>query len=759
MTGLSFSDPVRADASLPVWRRFTARQAIVLVGVVVIACVLAIAAGFILHLRAAAFDNSQREMRHLAVVLAEQTARAMQSVELVLASVEESLKRRDAAHWDGRAVHLMLADKSAGVPQIKQIAIVDAQGVVINSSRFYPAKRFSATDRSYFIMHRDSPSRDLIVSEPVLSRVGQDWLIIVSRRLDAPDGSFAGVMSVGLDPAYFEAVYREASGGDGRTIVLFRDDGLRLARYPALDGAIGAKVTNPVFSKFLASGTPDTTYRLVSRIDGQARLFAQHRVPGYPLVVTASIAETRILAMWWHEALLISLSVVFAAAAIAGLMIALRRHETRTSHQAMELAALVEKLDAARIEAEAAHAGLQRQTEIFSTLIRNLPVGVNLVDHDGCFMAFNRPFLELFDLPPERFGVGDTFEDFIRYLAEHDDVPGVDIEAAVRERVGRALDPAADQFERVRPSGRVVEVRRVALPSGGFVSTYIDVTEARRREADLEDARARLERHTAELVATAHKLDAANAAKSLFLANMSHELRTPLNAILGFSEVMRDGVVGALNAKYRGYARDIHASGSYLLRLINDILDTSKIEVGQLSLQDSPIDLAELLTECERLLLDKARAGGVSLITGLAPSLPSIRADRLRMKQILLNLLSNAIKFTPPGGQVRVSVAEPTEGGIAIVIADTGIGMKPESIPLALEPFRQLDSSFARRFEGTGLGLPLAKSLIELHGGRLEIESEPDKGTVVRVVLAADRVIQPPATDGGCAPDRRRRRA
>src|SRR5258708_21682060 len=153
MTGLSFSDPVRADASLPVWRRFAARRAIVLVGVVVIACVLAIAAGFILHLRAAAFDNSQREMRHLAVVLAEQTARAMQSVELVLASVEESLKRRDAAHWDGRAVHLMLADKSAGVPHIKQIAIVDAQGAAITSSRFYPAKRFSATDRSYFIMH------------------------------------------------------------------------------------------------------------------------------------------------------------------------------------------------------------------------------------------------------------------------------------------------------------------------------------------------------------------------------------------------------------------------------------------------------------------------------------------------------------------------------------------------------------------------------------------------------------------------------
>jgi signal transduction histidine kinase len=731
-------------------RRFAARLPITLVGGVVIATILVIAAGFLLYLRTAAFDNSRRETRHLAVVLAEQTARAMQSVELVLAAVDEDLKRRGTSDWGGADVHSMLADKIAGLPQIKQIALVDPRGIFINSSRFYPPSGLSAADRSYFIAHRDRPGRELVVSEPVRSRVGKEMLIIISRRLDAPDGSFAGVMAVGLDPDYFEAVYKAASETDGTAIVLFRDDGIRLARYPALAGTIGAKVDNPVFAHFLASGTVDTTYRLVARTDGRARLFSPRRVPGYPLVVTASIGEANILALWWHETLLIGISVALAALAIIGLVIALRRYEERTAGQAMELAALVDKLETARTR-------LQRQTEIFSTLIQNLPVGVNLVDHDGCFMALNRPFLDLFDLPPDRIAVGDRFESFIRDLAIRGDFPGQETETVVRQRVARAMDSSLDQFERVRPNGRVIEVRRVALPGGGFVSTYIDVTEARRREADLEDARARLERHTAELVATAEKLNAANAAKSLFLANMSHELRTPLNAILGFSETMREALVGPLSGKYRAYARDIHASGSYLLRLINDVLDTSKIEAGQLQLQDSAVDVAELVNECERLLVDKARDGGIRLAIDL-PSAPlRIRADRLRMKQILLNLLSNAIKFTPPGGEVRVSVPALDDGAIAILVADTGIGMKPESIPEALEPFHQLDNTFARRFEGTGLGLPLAKSLIELHGGRLEIESEPGKGTVVRVCLGADRVITPPAAGGRFAGPRRRR--
>jgi two-component system cell cycle sensor histidine kinase PleC len=386
---------------------------------------------------------------------------------------------------------------------------------------------------------------------------------------------------------------------------------------------------------------------------------------------------------------------------------------------------------------------LERQTAVFSTLIENLPVGVNLVDGDGRFMAFNRPFLDAFDVPLGRLQVGDSFERFIRFNAERGEYGPGDIEPKIRKRVDAARSPSPEQFERRRPNGHVLEVRRVTVPGGGFVSTYIDVTEARRRETDLEDARVRLERQATELAATAQKLNAANAAKSLFLANMSHELRTPLNAILGFSEILRDAVVGPLNTKYRQYASDIHTSGAYLLHLINDLLDISKHEVGHHRLQDETVDLAELVSECERLVRDKAHDGGVTLATRLPPDLPTILADRLRMKQILLNLLSNAVKFTPRHGHVRVSVVSPPGGGISIAVSDTGIGMTAADIPIALEPFRQIDNTFTRRYEGTGLGLPLAKTFTELHGGQLSIESVPGEGTTVRVWLPAARVAAP----------------
>jgi signal transduction histidine kinase len=339
------------------------------------------------------------------------------------------------------------------------------------------------------------------------------------------------------------------------------------------------------------------------------------------------------------------------------------------------------------------------------------------------------------------FKVGDSFDRFIRHNAERGEYGPGDVEDQVCERVVAAIDPQPHYFERTRPNGHVIEVRRVALPGGGFVTSYIDVTAARSREADLEEARARLEQQTQALIATATKLDAANSAKSRFLANMSHELRTPLNAVIGFSEVLRDAVLGPLSSKYREYARDIHASGTYLLRLINDVLDTSKIEVGQLELHEDDVELAEVARECERLLRDKARDGRVVLEMTLAPDLPLVRADRLRLKQIMLNLLSNAVKFTPPGGRVTLSVSPLSSGGIAMAVADTGIGMRPQEIPLALEPFQQLDNSLARRYEGTGLGLPLTKALVELHGGRLEIESAPGKGTTVHVSLPAARAI------------------
>ena len=243
--------------------------------------------------------------------------------------------------------------------------------------------------------------------------------------------------------------------------------------------------------------------------------------------------------------------------------------------------------------------------------------------------------------------------------------------------------------------------------------------------------------------------DAANTAKSLFLANMSHELRTPLNAILGFSEIIAAGSFGNAFERYRQYGHDIHVSGEHLLHLINDLLDQSRIEIGQLTLQDEVFDVAGLVEECRQVVACRADSGAVALSAFVAPRLPRLRADRVRIKQVLLNLLSNAVKFTRPGGSVRVTARRTADGGLALAVADSGIGMRPEDIPAAFEPFRQVDNSLTRNYEGAGLGLSLARALAQMHGGRLEITSEVDKGTIATLWLPPARLaaIRKPAPE------------
>jgi signal transduction histidine kinase len=234
--------------------------------------------------------------------------------------------------------------------------------------------------------------------------------------------------------------------------------------------------------------------------------------------------------------------------------------------------------------------------------------------------------------------------------------------------------------------------------------------------------------------------ETASRTKSEFLANMSHELRTPLNAVLGFAQVMRDAIVGPLSPQYQEYARYIVESGTHLLNVINDILDLSKVEAGRLELNERRVSVPHIIQSCVDLVQGRAALGAVILCSEIAPDLPRLSADPVRLQQILLNLLSNAIKFTRPGGRVTVSVARAPDGSVSFMVADTGIGMTRSEIAVALEVFGQVDSAVARRQQGTGLGLPLARLLTELHGGNLRVESEKSVGTVVTVVLPASRI-------------------
>jgi PAS domain S-box-containing protein len=247
-----------------------------------------------------------------------------------------------------------------------------------------------------------------------------------------------------------------------------------------------------------------------------------------------------------------------------------------------------------------------------------------------------------------------------------------------------------------------------------------------------------------DLIEAREHADFANRAKTEFLANISHELRTPLNGILGFSEIIRDQLFGPVSPpSYREYAIDIHESGEHLLELIGEVLDVAKIEAGKRELDESVFDLNRLAQSCFRLIGPKAERRRITMSLDFPTDLPHVMGEVLAMKQILVNLVSNAVKYTAPGGTVKIWARRETDGGLRIGVTDNGIGIAPQDIPIALTPFGQVQNLWTRRAEGTGLGLTLVTSLVALHQGKFELESELGKGTTALVILPADRIITP----------------
>jgi two-component system cell cycle sensor histidine kinase PleC len=389
--------------------------------------------------------------------------------------------------------------------------------------------------------------------------------------------------------------------------------------------------------------------------------------------------------------------------------------------------------------------------------IENISEAFVLWNADNQLVMCNSKYQQFHSLPARGCAAGTPYEDVTRAAKE----------PVVRQRVPLAHGEVQEgnTFEVQLGDGRWLQINERRTKDGGFVSVGTDITALKQHEErlldserelmntvrDLQKSRMALEQQSQRLADLAEKYsrektraEEANRSKSEFLANMSHELRTPLNAIIGFSEVMVQQFFGTMGSdKYVDYARDINKSGQYLLDVISDILDMSKIEAGRLQLEIKPCNVPAIIEESLRIVAPRAQEGKVE-VSVKVPKLLDLEGDKRALKQVFINLLANAVKFTPEGGRVSVT-AKKLDQRIVIVIADSGIGIPPRDLEKLGRPFEQVENQFTKTKSGSGLGLAISKSLVELHGGTLSIESEERKGTTVTVLLPRVAVQALPA--------------
>jgi len=365
--------------------------------------------------------------------------------------------------------------------------------------------------------------------------------------------------------------------------------------------------------------------------------------------------------------------------------------------------------------------------------IENISEAFVLWDQQNRLVVCNSKYQEFHNLSDDLIRPGTRYEDIVKSA----EAP------IVRTRLSNPEENPEDgnTFEVQLADNRWLQINERRTKDGGYVSVGTDISFLKHQEERLRSRETELEHQAQQLVELAEKYstektraEAANKSKSEFLANMSHELRTPLNAIIGFSEVMRTELFGKIGSdKYREYADDIHASGQYLLEVINDILDMSKIEAGRIELDIEDCDVAEIVEDCRKIIFPRAKEEKIDLMV-LPISDAVLKADRRALKQVFLNLLTNSVKFTDADGNIEVSaLIEDTM--MTFVIRDTGIGIPERDVAKLARPFEQVENQFTKSHDGSGLGLAISRSLIELHEGTFSIESRQGVGTTVRFSL------------------------
>jgi len=386
----------------------------------------------------------------------------------------------------------------------------------------------------------------------------------------------------------------------------------------------------------------------------------------------------------------------------------------------------------------AAEAELSRRAEEMAAMLASIHHGVMLWGADHRLIASNAAAAQMMHHPPGLLTPGRTDDEILDNMVQRGEFG--DGPAAQAYADGLRQRDHSTTYNRTLclRDGQLIDIRSEPIPGGGWVATYTDVTESRQSEEDLRRAK--------------EAAETANQAKSRFLATMSHELRTPLNSVIGFSDALLREAPNPAPARVAEFARQINEAGRNLLNLINIILDVARIEAGRFDLAADAVDVGRLVRSAVRQADAAAQAAEVTLTFEVPDFLPRLRGDERRLAQVLRQLLSNAVKFTEIGGTVTAGAKLEQDGGLLIFVRDTGIGIPEGDLERVFEPFMQLDSTLARRYQGSGLGLYVSRALVAGHGGRLTLTSRAGEGTIAEIRLPASQLAAAPVSAGESRP-------